>query len=205
MYKKFIRCHSKFFNNFGMFYFLKGKITQKGENYLVLETDNIGYQIFVSDFLLTKAKIGQEIKLWTFLYLREETTELYGFETEDELDFFKRLNAVPNIGPKSALGVLSAVKIPDLKRAILNENYETLTKVSGIGKRTAERIIIEMRGKIEKMFGAAAEGTEDAEVIDALVKLGYPLKDAREAIRKIPENIKGAKERLRESLRILSR
>lgn len=187
-----------------MIYSIEGKISQKGENYLILEIDDIGYQIFVSDFLLNKAKIGQEIKLWTFLYLREETIELYGFETEDELDFFKKLNAVPNIGPKSAIGVLSVVKISDLKRAILNENYDVLTKVSGIGKKTAERIIIEMKGKVEKMF-EAAERTEDAEVIDALIKLGYPLKEAREATRKIPENIRGAKERLKEALKIISK
>lgn len=187
-----------------MIYLLKGKVIQKGENYLILEADNFGYQIFVSDFLLNKTKIGQEIKLWTFFYLREETAELYGFETEEELDFFKRLNAVPNIGPKSAIGILSAIKIADLKRAILNENYKTLTKVSGIGKKTAERIIVEMKGKIEKIFEKTGVD-EDAEVIDALVKLGYSLKDAREAIRKIPENIRGTKERLRETLRLISK
>lgn len=186
-----------------MFYFLKGKIIQKGENFLVLETDNIGYQIFVSDFLLNKVKIGQNIKLWTFLYLREEVIELYGFETEDELDFFKKLNTVPNIGPKSALSILSVVRISDLKRAILNENYEVLTKVSGIGKKTAERIIIEMKGKVEKMLEIAERTGEDAEVIDALVKLGYSLKEAREVVRKIPENIKGARERLKEALKII--
>ncbi|MGC9048755.1 MAG: Holliday junction branch migration protein RuvA [Patescibacteria group bacterium] len=188
-----------------MIYSLKGKVVQKSENYLVLEVGNIGYQIFVSDFLLAKVKIGQEIKLWTFLYLREETLELYGFESEDELDFFKELNAVPNIGPKSAISVLSVIKISDLRRAILNESYETLTKVFGIGRKTAERIIIEMKGKIEKGFGMAAEETEDKEVIDALVQLGYSLREAREVIRKIPEDVKGAKNRLKEALKLISR
>lgn len=187
-----------------MIYFLKGKIQQKGENYLVLETNNLGYQVFVTDFLLSKAKINQEIQVFVYLYLREETIELYGFETEEELNFFKKLNAVPGIGPKSALGVLSLIKMPDLKKAILNENKEVLTKVSGIGKKTAERIIVEMKSKIEKDLTGLSVLSEDSEVIDALVKLGYPLKDAREAIRKIPENIKGAKARLKESLRLLS-
>jgi len=186
-----------------MFYSIKGKIIQKMENSFILEVGDIGYQIFVSDFLLAKTKLGQEIKLWVFLYLREETIELYGFETEEELDFFKKLNAIPNIGPKSALGILSAIKISELKKAILNENQEVLTKVSGIGKKTAERIIVEMKGKVEKMLEATAI-VEDSEVIDALVKLGYPLKEAREVVRKIPENIKGAKERLREALRLIS-
>lgn len=187
-----------------MIYCLNGKIIQRGEGYLILEADSLGYQVFVSDFVLAKAKIGQTIKLWTFLYLRDETIELYGFENEAELDFFKKLNAVPNIGPKSARTILSAIKLPDLKKAILNENAEVLTKISGIGKKTAERIIIEMKGKIEKMF-EGAQISEDAEVIDGLMKLGYALKDAREVVRNIPQNITGSEERLKEALKIIGR
>jgi Holliday junction DNA helicase RuvA len=148
--------------------------------------------------------VGEEVRLFTHLYLREETIGLYGFESENELAFFKKLNAIPGIGPRSAIGILSAAKMADLKRAILNENYETLTKVSGIGRKTAERIIIELKDKLEK-DSIAQSGSGDVEVIEALVKLGYPIKDARAAIRKIANDIEGSRARLREALRLISK
>lgn len=188
-----------------MIYFLKGKVKQKGENYLVIETNNLGYQVFVTDFLLNKTKVNQEVQIFIYLYLREETIELYGFEAEEELDFFKQLNAIPGIGPKSAISVLSLIRLSDLKKAILNENSDVLTKVSGIGKKTAERIIVELKSKISKKFSAPIESYEDGQVIEALIKLGYSLNQAREAIRKVPENVKGTKERLKEALKIISR
>jgi Holliday junction DNA helicase RuvA len=188
-----------------MFYSIKGKVLKKGENYLVLGTNNISYQIFVTDFLLDRVKIGEEKELLIFLYLKEETIELYGFTTEEELFFFKELNAIPNIGPKSALSILSAIKIKDLKEAILNEDETVLVKVSGIGKKTANRIIMEMKSRISKLYKTSSKMKEsDAEVIEALVKLGYSLKEARTAVLKLPDDIKGTKERLKEALKIIA-
>jgi len=186
-----------------MFYSLKGKISFQGENFIVLEINGTAYQIFVTDFLLERVKLGGILKLFTYLYLREDTIELYGFETLDELEYFKRLNAISGIGPKSAIGTLSLVRTRDLEKAILDENVTLLTKVSGIGKKTAERIILELKSKIEK--GTGTISSEDSLVIDALVKMGYTLSQARGAIRKIPEEIRDTKKRVKEALKILSR
>lgn len=188
-----------------MIYCLEGRISQKGENYLIIEAGSLGYQVFVNDFLLAKTKIDQITKVFTHLYIYEETMQLYGFETEEELVFFKKLNNIPNIGPKSANNILSAIKLSDLKRAIVNEDMDALNKVSGIGKKTAERIIVELKDKIQKIDALTGSGKEDSDVIDALMSLGYPLKDAREVIKKVPENIKGANDRLKEALKILSK
>lgn len=187
-----------------MFFFIKGKVILKGKNFLVLENDNIGYQIFVPSFLLKKAKIGQLLNLFTYLYLRENTIEIYGFEKENELIFFKQLISIPAIGPKTALDVLSVAKIKDLENAILSGKYDILTKVSGIGRKTAERIIVEMRGKIKKSFKERNLSEEDALVIDALLKLGYSLKRAQKAIRNIPNEVKGVSRKVKEALKIIS-
>ncbi len=188
-----------------MIYSLKGKISYKDNDFIVLETNGLAYQVFVTGFLLEKIKIDQTLKVFTYLQLRENTTiELYGFENQQELEYFKRLNDISGIGPKSAMNVLSLVRIRDLERAILNENVTILTKVSGIGKKTAERIILELKGKIEKTTKNEIS-QDDSLVIDALVSMGYTLAEARQALRKIPQEITETKKRLKEALKILSR
>jgi len=188
-----------------MFFFIKGKIISKRNNSLILENNNIGYQIFVPSFLLKEVKIGQRIKLFTHLYLREDEAEIYGFKKEKELIFFRQLISIPTVGPKTALDVLSVAKIENLESAISAGKYEILTKVSGIGRKTAERIIVEMRGKIKRPFEKERLSEEDAEVIDALRKLGYSLKEARKAIRNIPEDLKDVSKKIKEALKILSK
>jgi len=186
-----------------MIYFLEGTISQVGENYVVLAIGGLGYQVFVGDFFLAQAKIGQFIKVFTHFRLYEENAQLYGFNTEEELMFFNKLNNIPNIGPRSAMNILSAVKLPDLRRAILSGDEEALNKVSGIGKKTASRIIVEMKDKIKTMDKIGAGVGGDAEVIDGLMSLGYNLKQAREAVRKISSDIYGASARLKAALKII--
>jgi holliday junction DNA helicase RuvA len=187
-----------------MIYFIEGQVKQKGDNYLVISSGNLGYQVFVNDFLLNKVRLNEQIKIFTHLYVHEEIVQLYGFETEEELSFFKKLNTIPNIGPKSANNILSAIKLSDLKRAIINEDMDALNKVSGIGKKTAERIIIELKDKIKDTISPSGSSKNDSDIIDGLISLGYTLKDSREAIKKIPENIKGVNDRLKQALKILS-
>lgn len=187
-----------------MIFRLQGKVLLKEKDYLVLETNGIGFQVFVTDFLLDKVKLNDNLNIFTYLYLKEETIELYGFETREELEFFKQLNALPTIGPKTAIAALSLAKLPDIKRAILDGNVSLLTKVSGIGKKTAERIIIEMKGQIEKMRGEISKRTGDEEVLEGLLRLGYSLQQVRQVLRKIPDEIKTPEERLKKALQIFS-
>jgi Holliday junction DNA helicase RuvA len=187
-----------------MIFKLKGRVVLKEENYLILEVNGFGLQIFVTDFLLDKIKFDDNLSLFTYLYLKDETIELYGFETKEELDFFKQLNALPTIGPKTAISVLSLAKLPDIKKAILDGNVSFLTKVSGIGKKTAERIIIEMKSQIETMKSEIGQSDGNEEVLEGLLHLGYSLQQARQALRKIPDEIKAPEERLKKALQILS-
>jgi Holliday junction DNA helicase RuvA len=192
-----------------MLSWLKGKIKYKDEKSIILEINNLGYKIFVTEFLLDKIRINQEIQLHTHLYSREDTLELYGFASREELNFFRQLISVSGIGPKSALAILSLARLEELKKAISHEDTIFLTKVSGIGKKTAERIILELREKITRSIISgemrdAGELEIESQALDALVSLGYPLPEVRKALREIPEEIKGVEGKIREALKILS-
>ncbi len=188
-----------------MIYSLQGKISEIEKNFIVIETNGVSFQVFVSDFLLEKIKINQTIKILTHLELKENTLELYGFKNKSELEYFKYLVAIPGIGPKSAINVLSLIRLEDLEKAILNEKVDILTKVSGIGKKIAQRIVLELKEKIAKKAKTfSGQEEDDALVIDALVSMGYTLAQAREAIKKIPLEIKGTNKRLKQALKILS-
>lgn len=186
-----------------MIFSLFGKIIYKGENFFVLEANQIGYQIFVSENFLKKIKINDNLKIFTFLYNREETEELYGFATIEELDFFKKLLAISGVGPKIAQNILSLGKISEIKKAIEEGHVDFLTKVSGIGKKTAERIIVELRGKIEEVL-KKPRGL-DRQLMAALSKLGYKYYEVKDILSAIPPEIEGTKERLQYVLKNLGK
>jgi len=188
-----------------MIYFLRGKIAAKDKNLVVLETGGVGYEIYVGKKFLDKLKINEEIKIFVYLYLRQDSLELYGFEKESELKYFKTLNNITRIGPKIALKILSLVKIENLERAVLDNDINFLTEISGIGKKNAQRIILELKGKIlKKEFQLNELNGDDALIFDALIKLGYQSSQARQAIKKIPKEIIEIKERIKQALKILS-
>lgn len=188
-----------------MFHSIKGKIKYKGESFLAVETGPISWQVYVTEYLRDKVKPSQELMLYTYLYSRQDTLELYGFEDIRELEFFKHLISISGIGPKTAIGVLSVARLKDLRRAIRSEDATILTKVSGIGKKTAERIILELKSKISEIPGEEVGKGKDEDVVDALVGLGYKIADIRQALRQIPEEVEGAQERIRAALKILAR
>lgn len=188
-----------------MIYSLQGTITEKEKDFIVIETNNISFQVFVTSFLLEKVKLNQNLKILTYLEVKEDILALYGFENRTELKYFKYLVAISGIGPKSALNVLSLIRLEDLEKAVLNEKLDILTKVSGIGKKTAQRIILELKEKINKnLESQPGQEGDDSLVIDALTSMGYTLGQARTAIKKIPLEIKGTDQRLKQALKILS-
>jgi len=193
-----------------MISYLRGKIRVKDEKFLVLDVAGVGYQIFVSPLTLEEIKDKEEIELFTYLYLREDSMELYGFLTNEEREFFVQLLTVSGVGPKGALGVLSIAKLDNVKKAIIHGDPAILTKVSGIGKKTAERIIIELKNKID-VSGLSEEinpseiEIEESNAIDALVKLGYSASEARDALKAVDKSIVGVENRIKEALKILGR
>lgn len=184
---------------------LKGTIESETDKYLILDVRGVGYKVYISgNTFKNLPKPGEKIKLYTHLYVRENAMDLYGFLNPEELEIFELLIAIPGIGPKGALSVLTVVSIETLKKAIANEESAVLTKVSGIGKKMAEKIVLELKTKIGEEFMGKGVGT-DSEAIDALVSLGYKLKEAREALKKVPKNIESVEDRVREALQLLAK
>jgi len=145
-------------------------------------------------------------KFWTHLYQREDTVELYGFLHYAELEFFELLIQIPGIGPKSGLGIMAVAPLDTLKSAIASGDTSYLTKVSGIGRKTAEKVILELR---EKMAGRGVsaigvpELREESDALDALTTLGYTHSEARSALAAVPKSVSGASNRVQAALRQL--
>ncbi len=168
---------------------------------MVVEAHGVGYKIFVSK-RAQLPKLNSPIKLFTYLYIREDTSELYGFATAEELGFFETFVSVSGIGPKLALGLLSVASPSRLAMAIKRGDAELLTRSSGIGKRMAERLIVELKDKIKSYETEGRETIEvDRDILEALVALGYRGREARAAIEKINPKLKSLAERLKDALR----
>ncbi len=185
-----------------MISYLKGKIIKRGGNFVILNNADIGYKIFVGEGAAADFATGNEAEFWLFQNIREDANELYGFSSYEKLEMFELLLDVNGIGPKSALGIMSLIAVEELKKAIATGDLAMLTKVSGIGKKTAERIILDLRDKID--FLAPAEGSYPSvrgEEIDALVALGYSMQESREALSKIDKSITDSGQRIREALK----
>ncbi|RKD34664.1 Holliday junction branch migration protein RuvA [Thermohalobacter berrensis] len=163
-----------------MYQYIKGTIDEIGEDYIVIANNDIGYKIYTSTN--TIAGIGNEYnnrKIYTHLYVREDEMTLYGFLSKDELNMFKLLLTVSKIGPKVALGLLSTLSSANIKIAIINEDTKALSKAPGIGKKTAERLILELKDKIsdniveDVQFGQPTIKNDFNEAVNALLALGY--------------------------------
>lgn len=176
-----------------------------GENFVVLENGGFGFKVLVSRETLGKLSKEDEIKLFCFLYNREDSFELYGFLKEEELKFFEMLNTVSGVGPKTALGVLDVDRVENIMAAVLEKRVELLTRTSGIGKKTAERIILELHSKIILPRAKALTETMDVnlETEEALVGLGYPRYRVKRVLSEISPDVKNIEERLRAALKIL--
>lgn len=185
-----------------MIAFLMGRVAAKDERTVTLDVHGVGFRLFVLPRTQVELALNATTELLTYLHVREDALELFGFATVGERNLFEKLLTVSGVGPKMALGVLSAASVPDLEAAIDRGDAGVLTKVSGVGTKTAERIIVDLRGKLLK-----EERPEDnslASVIDALVGLGYTSREAREAAATTPPNLK-VEERIAAALKRMGR
>lgn len=174
----------------------------------LIEVGGVGYAVRVPFYTLTTLP-GTELSLFIHTSVREDAIDLYGFATQEELSFFRQLTSVSGVGPKTALGVLNVSDIKSLKRSIAAGDAAALTKVFGIGKKSAERIVVELRDKFSLEQSAAPQELgavqgDDGEVIEALMALGYRAQESRDALRAIGTDGSGnIKERLGAALRRL--
>lgn len=185
---------------------ISGEVLAVKAGYAIVHVGGVGYKIAATRAVLSSLKPGMQTFLWTHLIVREDVLDLYGFETDEELRFFEMLLTVSGIGPKSALAVLDIASIETLRSAISGGNAGYLTNVSGIGKKTAEKIVLELRDKVGASTTTAdssLRGDEDA--LEAMRALGYSLSEARDALRKVPASVVSGTDRLREALKIIAK
>lgn len=192
-----------------MISFLEGKIEFKAEKFIIINIGGVGYKVFIGRETFNKIPEKSSIvKIWTHQYVREDGLELYGFLNFAELELFEVLIGISGIGPKSALGILGVAPVDTLKKAIASGDTSYLTRVSGIGRKTAEKIVLELRDKFAGRGVLSVDATElkeEADALDALVSLGYSQREAREALQLVPKEIVSAEKRLKEALKKLGK
>ncbi len=186
---------------------LTGKIAHRGDKFVIVEVAGVGYRVNLSLEALKKLQ-GEAgvVKFWTYLAVRESALDLYGFLEQRELDFFELLIGVSGIGPKSAITILSLAPPEVLEKAITASDASYLTKVSGIGRKSAEKIVLELKDKLGSIAGAEkSELRGEAEAIEALQALGYSLREAREALKDVPSSATDTGDKVKLALKHLGK
>ena len=193
-----------------MIAFVRGTAVDMTENSVIVEAGGIGYEIYMTGTDLSQIHMGEEVKIHTYFNVREDAMQLYGFRSKDDLQMFRLLLGVNGVGPKAAVGVLAGITADELRFAILSDDVKTLSKAPGIGKKTAQKLILELKDKmkLEDAFelklaheqekavaglGEISDGRQEA--VEALVALGYSSTDALRAVRKVsdvaPDDVEG--------------
>lgn len=190
-----------------MIHSIKGPVAAISGNFAVVEVGGLGLKVFMSERGLKALPRGTETQLFCHLHVREDALDLYGFRSPEELEFFELLVSISGVGPKSALSVLDVAELNELGAAIQEGRPDLLTKASGIGRKTAERIVLELKGKIR--MGGAEEMVKkmegDSDLVETLVSLGYRREQAKSALEKIDKGVVGLEARLREALKVLGK
>lgn len=187
-----------------MIYSLTGKLTRKQGSWAVVEVAGIGYKVVLPLFVMTRLPgLGEEVSLLTHHHVREDADDLYGFLSDEELSLFESLISVSGIGPKSAMGIMGVAPIGELVAAINEGRVDLLSKASGVGKKTAERAILDLKGKLTfaDTSGTILKMEGDSELEETLVGLGYSKAQAKAAIAKLDPAITDFHDKLRAVLR----
>jgi Holliday junction DNA helicase RuvA len=184
---------------------LEGTVKYKDDKSIIVSAGGVGYLVYLTTQDLLQAGAEDQVSLWTHLAVREDALDLYGFFERENLIYFKLLIGISGIGPRSALAILSLAPPSTLRQAVLAGNMTYLTKISGIGKKSAEKIIIELRDKLGALDAEEARLISgDTDLLDALQSLGYQLRDIRDIIQRIPESADSTDKRIKEALKLLS-
>lgn len=182
-------------------------VVESGISFVTIDVSGVGYRAFVTtDAAITLKKETSEVVLYTHMAVRENSQDLYGFLDKKELTFFELLLSVSGIGPKSALSILSLASVEAIGQAVAEGDTSYLTKVSGIGRKNAEKIVLELSDKL----GVLESGNEtrfsgDIETLEALTSLGYSQSEARDALKEVSKEFVGTNDRLKEALKLLGK
>ena len=186
---------------------LEGIIVHSTDKYIIIDVSGVGYKVNVTSDTLASSLLGDHVSFWIHTAVRENSIDLYGFKNTNEMSFFELLLDVSGIGPRSALSILAIAPIDTLKRAIATGDTGYLNKVSGIGKKTAEKIIIELRDKLQeyKTDGEPGLLRDESDILEALKSLGYSQNEARDALKQVPPTTIGTNARIKEALQVLGK
>lgn len=181
---------------------LRGRVIEKGPTWLLLEVGGVGYRVLVSPGVLAQISGDGETFMYIHDHVREDSRDLYGFFTLQDLSLFERLIGISGIGPKVGATILSIGSADRVRDGIMRGDIDVLTSVPGVGKKTAQKIVLELKGQLVE---EAQDGTGDHEVIEALKSLGYPVQEAREALKHVSIELTDTSDRIREALKNLSK
>ncbi len=185
---------------------LSGSLSFAAERFVVLDVGGVGYKIFTTGEVVREAeKIDGAVLFWTHLSVRENALDLYGFLEHSELEFFELLLTVSGIGPKTALGIMNAAPVELIVSAVTEGDSSHLTKVSGIGTKNAQKIVLELKGKVDGFHTETPSGEKEIDALEALEALGYSLKEAREVLKKISPEAETPGEKIKEALKLLGK
>lgn len=184
---------------------LSGTVRHKDLHSLVVDVGGVGYKVSVTTDVALEANPSSPIFLWTHLAVRETSLDLYGFLDKAALEVFELLITISGIGPKTALGIMNVASPEMLRQAVGTGDTSYLTRVSGIGKKNAEKIVLELKDKLKVSDGDRTLDTKgEGDALEALVSLGYSERDSREALKQVPKETSGASERVKAALKVLS-
>ena len=194
-----------------MYSYIKGSVEEINLDHLVIENNGIGYRINASSNTIMKVQMGQQCKIYTKLIVKEDDMSLCGFYDKEELRMFELLTSISKIGPKVGLGILSFASPRQIGAYILSEDIAKLSKAPGVGKKTAERIVLELKDKIDKnnvefestLLTSQPIVVSQDEAIDALVALGYSLQESKDAVQKCKKDGLNTEDIIKKSLSYL--
>ena len=196
-----------------MFYYIKGKVTYKDINFMVLDVGGVGYKVYTSYTTLENASLNDDFLAYTYTHIREDMFDIYGFGTLKELHTFELLITVSGVGPKAALSILSFMPTDKFAMAVIKNDIKTITMAPNIGKKTAERIVLELQDKLAKEnqglniadSGFESSGNSDnvKEAIDALMVLGYSQLEAKGAVSSVKDRFTDVEDIIKNALKLL--
>lgn len=197
-----------------MISYIKGEVIKKGLDYIILDNNNIGYHVHTSFSTLNRLREGDQVLIHIYMHIREDVIALFGFLTADEIELFKKLISVNGVGPKAGISVLSTYEANTVKEIILKEDSAKMSKVPGIGKKTASKIILELKDKVGTLDGIA-DGSEElslsqppsesSDVLNALIALGFNSYEAKKTLDSIDFSGKTENEIIMEALKNINR
>jgi len=187
-----------------MISYLRGRIRFAGDTFVILDVGGVGYRVFTTNVVLNDIRdIKEDVELFIYQHIREDSSDLFGFISFAELEFFEIITTVSGIGPRVGLAVLEISSINEIKKAIGTSNVDSLTRVPGIGRKKAELIILELKSKMDILIdGKAVNISEpDSDAVNALIHLGYSKQEAQLALEGIPNDVKDTGNRVRLALK----